>query len=144
MVIKVTGLFKPVYPAVTWDTELKSLVVNRPKTAETSLGSWMFLFIDLILVALVSKCTRMIENCEISLHTIMFTTSIITVMYTTRLQLDDYCNRFYTNDLFHRFMYFMYMMCVSRFSGPELRSRPPELERLRDCRPSPLLCRPAI
>jgi low temperature requirement protein LtrA len=69
----------------------------------------MFLFIDLVLVALTSKCAQVMEYCALSAHTFLFASIVFTVMFLTRQHLDEYCNRFYANDLFHRLCYFFYV-----------------------------------
>ncbi len=112
MVVKISGFYKPSIPTVTWDPELKMLVAKeKTRTEQSGLGTWMFTYIDLIIVVAIAKCAVIMKMCVLSLHTIMFVTTIITVLFVTRLQIDDYCNRFYTNDVFHRILYFAYMLC---------------------------------
>ena len=84
---------------------------EKTKTEQSGLGTWMFSLIDLIILAAIAKCGMITKMCSLSLHTVMFVTTIITVLYVTRLQINDYCNRFYTNDVFHRILYFAYMLC---------------------------------
>ena len=72
-------------------------------------GGWMFLFIDLVLVALTSKCALVMEYCTLSPRSFIFSATVFTVMFLTRQHLDEYCNRFYANDMFHRLCYFLYV-----------------------------------
>ena len=72
-------------------------------------GGWMFLFIDLVLVALTSKCALVMEYCSLSVHSFVFSATVFTVMFLTRQHLDEYCNRFYSDDIFHRLCYFFYV-----------------------------------
>ena len=76
-------------------------------------GAWMFLFIDLVLVAMTSKCALVMEYCSLSIHSFLFSATAFTVMFLTRQYIDEHCNRFFANDAFHRFLYFAY--CGSFF-----------------------------
>ena len=69
-------------------------------------GQWMFAFIDLVLIACLTKIASALENCYRSMHTLTFQSVLFVVLFTTRLLWDDYNNRFYVNDAFHRFLYF--------------------------------------
>ncbi len=115
MVLKIAGFYNRSMPNLVWDDDFKGYVIALDQDIaedEIRMGTWMFLFIDLIFVAVVSKCADIVLQCAISIHTIIFTSTIITVMFVTRLHLDDYCNRFYVNDVFHRILYFSYAVCM--------------------------------
>ena len=73
--------------------------------------AWIFLFIDLVYVALLSKLSHVIEYCALSVHSFMFVITILTISFVSRLTIDDYACRFVTNDLVHRVAYFIYTMC---------------------------------
>ena len=99
-----------------WDEEAKHYTMQETDAEErkeqTRIGDWMFIFIDIIYLALIVKCCSIVENCTISWHTIMFCTTMLATIYITRLHLDDYVNRFYENDIFHRFLFFIYILCI--------------------------------
>ena len=100
-------------PNVEYDEDAQAwLVVKEEGEDEVREGNWMFLLVDLMFVALVDKCSKVMLNCAISFHSLLFTSTVISVLYVTRLMLDDYCNRFYANDIFHRLIYFAYFLCM--------------------------------
>jgi len=119
MVFLIAGLYNRSIPRIIYDDVEKEWRINKHDSEheiqQNKLGNWMFLFIDLIFVAVVSKCAIIMENCNTSLHTIMFCNTILAVMFITRLHIDDYCNRFYVNDVFHRILYFIYAMTMFVF-----------------------------
>lgn len=93
------------------DGQPKSMSVNR--TSE----SWMLLFSDLVYVAMLSKLSRFIEQCDPTLksssfHIIIVCFAIFNILFVARLALDEYCNRFFENDLFHQFILFVYIFGV--------------------------------
>lgn len=73
-------------------------------------GAWIFLFVDLVYVALLSKLSHVVEYCALSVHSFLFVIVIFSVSFVTRLTIDDYACRFKNNDVFHRIMYFAYTM----------------------------------
>jgi len=111
MVFSVDGFYTRSMPSVKWDEESKAYVTEDHDGAATE-GNWIFLFVDLVFVALISKLSMVLENCALSVHTYVFCCTVFTVMYVTRLQLDDYSNRFYCNDVFHRILYFGYTLAM--------------------------------
>jgi len=70
--------------------------------------NWIFLFVDLVYVAIFAKLNHLIDNCNLSLHTIAVVGSVFLVAFTSRLTIDEYSNRFYANDVFHRVVYLFY------------------------------------
>ena len=120
MVLELVGCYRRMLPKLVYDEDRKRFKFTEEsemekEMEESKLGAWMFLFIDLIFVAVVSKCALIMENCAISPHSILFCCTILAVMFSTRLYIDDYCNRFYVNDLFHRIIYFGYAAAMFIF-----------------------------
>lgn len=83
--------------------------VDEDEEEDEEVG-WIFLFVDLVYVALLSKLSHVIEYCALSVHTFLFVITIFTVSFVTRLTIDDYACRFVTNDIVHRLAYFVYTM----------------------------------
>lgn len=112
MPIHLDGYFCRTLPLVKFNEEKQEYeIVEGGEEAEES-WKWMFLFVDLVFVALISKLAAVMENCAISFHSMSFVCTMMTMMFMTRLYLDEYCGRFYVNDLFHRLIYFMYTMSM--------------------------------
>ena len=100
---------------MVWDPESQHYVLaltEEEEIAQSRKVTWTFIFVDLIFLALVTKCASVLTACSLSVHTIMFCSIVITIMFVTRLHMDDYCNRFYENDLFHRILLFLYALCM--------------------------------
>jgi len=110
MGFKLAGFYTRSVPKLKYDEENGCYEIDEEATAGDKEGGWMFVFIDLILVALITKLASALQQCEISPHTLTFQCVMFVLMFMTRLQFDDYCNRFYTNDAFHRFFYFANVM----------------------------------
>lgn len=111
MPLHLDGFYCRKMPAVEWNEEKECYLVIESEGEEIE-GKWMFLFVDLVFVALISKFSTVMENCALSFHSMSFVSIMMSIMFITRLHLDDYCNRFYVNDLFHRLIYFCYTMCM--------------------------------
>ena len=86
-------------------------VLEEEEEEEDEEMSWIFLFIDLVYVAMLSKLSHVLTGCALSVHSFLFVITIFTVSFVTRLTVDDYACRFITNDLVHRIAYFIYTMC---------------------------------
>ena len=110
MVFRLDGFYSPSIPKLKWDAKEHKYVKDashghggghggeehhEEHHAHDPLadGGWMFLFIDLVLVALTSKCALVMEYCTLSPHSFIFSATIFTVMFLTRQYLDEYCNR---------------------------------------------------
>jgi hypothetical protein len=115
MVLRVDGCFTRSSATIVWDEEAKHYVMHETDAEERKeqqrIGDWMFIFIDIIYLGMMIKCSGIVENCAISWHTIMFCVTMLTTLYITRMHLDDYVNRFYENDVFHRLLFFIYILC---------------------------------
>lgn len=110
MGVKLAGFYARSVPKLQYNEKHGKYEVSEEAEEGSKEGAWMFLFIDLILVALISKISAAVEECELSTHTLTFQCVMFISMFITRLHMDDYINRFYTNDVFHRFTYFVYIM----------------------------------
>ena len=124
MTIRFEAWYAPAIPRLKWSEKrhmyIKEKEEHHEEKSEASSedeeeeeeevgGMWMFLFIDLVLVALTSKCAQALEFCALSTHSLLFASTVFTVMFLTRQYLDEYCNRFYANDIAHRLCYFCYV-----------------------------------
>lgn len=110
MGVKLAGFYVRSIPKLHFNEDKGSYEVSAETEAGKQEGQWLFLFVDLILVALISKISMAVEECELSSHTMTFQCVMFISMFMTRLHMDDYVNRFYSNDVFHRFFYFVYIM----------------------------------
>lgn len=86
--------------------------VNKEKLREQQRlkGGWVFRFVDLVYVALLSKLSHAIEYCALSLHTFIFVVSLFCVLFVTRMNADDYGVHFIADDTFHSVAYFVYFL----------------------------------
>jgi len=73
-------------------------------------GFWVFKFVDLVFVALLSKLSQVLEFCSLSFHSFSYVTSVFAVLYVTRMTMDDYGVHFLADDSFHVVLYFAYFM----------------------------------
>jgi len=112
MPLHLDGYFCRTMPVVKFNDEKQEYEVIEDREESEKEGTWMYLFVDLVFVALISKLAAVMENCAISFHSMSFVCTMMSIMFVTRLYLDEYCGRFYVNDLFHRLIYFMYTMSM--------------------------------
>ena len=110
MPIHIDGLYTREIPTVKYNEKTKEFEVEEPE--EDVEGKWMYLFVDLVVVALISKFSHVMERCAISFHSLSFVSIVLLIAFQTRLFFDEYCGRFYSNDLFHRLLYFSYTLCT--------------------------------
>lgn len=75
-------------------------------------GFWVFKFVDLVFVALLSKLSQVLEYCALSFHSFSYVTSVFAVLYVTRMTMDDYGVQFLADDSFHVVLYFAYFMSM--------------------------------
>ena len=117
MGFRLEAFYSPSIPKLRWDPKEFKYVRDEhghehgghEEEEEEQEGAWMFLFIDLVLVALTSKCALVMEYCALSPHSFLFSATTFIVMFLTRQFIDEYVNRFFSNDLFHRLCYFVYV-----------------------------------
>jgi len=110
MGFRLEGLYARSIPKLRYNEAKAAYEVDEETEHGNREGGWLFLFVDLVLVALITKTASALMQCEISPHTLTFQAVMFVTMFITRLHFDDYTNRFYTNDAFHRLLYFVYFM----------------------------------
>lgn len=71
---------------------------------------WVFKFVDLVFVALLSKLSKVLENCALSFHSFVFVTSLFCLLFVTRMMADEYGVQFIAHDSFHIICYYVYFM----------------------------------
>ena len=71
---------------------------------------WVFKFTDLVFVALLSKLSKVLENCALSFHSFLFVTSLFCLLFVTRMTADEYGVQFIAHDSFHIICYYIYFM----------------------------------
>lgn len=114
MPVQVNGWYSRSIATIEWDEEQQEYVMAldlEDEQEQSRINAWMLIFADFIFLASVAKMADIVINCSLSTHTIMFVSFLMTIMFTTRLWFDDYYNRFYENDVFHRLLFFAYVLC---------------------------------
>jgi hypothetical protein len=74
--------------------------------------SWINFFLDLLYVAVISNVSIILTSCELNARTIAVVFAVTTALYKFRLMIDEYSIRFYQDDLFHRTLFFIYIMGI--------------------------------
>ena len=74
--------------------------------------AWNNLFIDLLYVAVAFRLSIILQGCEIDSRVIIIIYSIASIFFHLRMNLDEYSIKFYTDDIFHRSVYFLYIVGV--------------------------------
>jgi len=74
--------------------------------------SWINFFLDLLYVAVITNIVIIFVSCELNFPTIAVVYGITTALYKFRWTIDEYSIRFFQDDLFHRIIYFIYIMGV--------------------------------
>lgn len=73
---------------------------------------WMYLFLDLLYVCMMSKLSDLIVVCQPSPELICIIFSILYIFYSSRFLIDEFCARFAQDDVFHRLFYFIYTVGI--------------------------------
>ena len=110
MGVKLRGFYTPSLPRLVYNEEKGKYDIDAESEDGDKEAHWMYLFVDLVLIALISKISAAVAQCELSTHTLTFQCVLFITMFMTRLHMDDYTTRFFSNDVFHRFFYFVYIM----------------------------------
>ncbi len=74
--------------------------------------AWNNFFIDLLYVAVATRLSAILQGCEIDSRVIIIIYSIASIFFHLRMNLDEYSIKFYTDDIFHRSVYFLYIVGV--------------------------------
>ena len=82
----------------------------REKLKDQQRKYWVFKFVDLVFVALLSKLSKVLEYCALSFHSYLFVTSLFCLLFVTRMTADEYGVQFIAHDSFHIICYFVYFM----------------------------------
>ena len=74
--------------------------------------SWINFFLDLLYVAVISNISIILTSCELNARTIAVVYAVTNALYKFRWMIDEYSIRFYQDDLFHRTLFFIYIMGI--------------------------------
>lgn len=74
--------------------------------------AWNNFFIDLLYVALATRLSSILQGCVADSRVIIIIYSIASIFFHLRMNLDEYSIKFYTDDIFHRSIYFLYIVGV--------------------------------
>ena len=81
--------------------------------------SWINFFLDLLYVAVIANITVILTSCELSTRTIAVVYAVSIALFKFRWGIDEYSIRFYQDDLFHRTLFFIYIMGIY-FMGSDI------------------------